>query len=105
MFFQEMETLRTKMTELEKQLTEKESQVKRIVSKSAAAALFDPSSYSLDRSNLLSDAGKGSDRVLPQIAGFQQSPAEMLQSLHWAHERVRRLQVHILTYNKYFVLL
>lgn len=85
--------LRNRVIEMEKQLSEKETQVKRIVSKSAAAALFDPSSYSLDRATVLGDSDKGSDQTIPRITGFQQTPGEMLQSLHLAQERVRRLQV------------
>lgn len=85
--------LRNRVAEMEKQLSEKETQVKRIVSKSAAAALFDPSSYSLDRAAVLADSDKGGDQTIPRITGFQQTPGEMLQSLHLAQERVRRLQV------------
>lgn len=78
--------------DLEKQLSEKDKQVKRIVRKSDASALLDPSSYGFgsDRTNLFD--GQASGRV-PQISGFNQTPSEMLQSLHCAHERVRHLQV------------
>lgn len=89
-----MEDLSQKIVDLEKQLTEKDKQVKRIVRKSDASALLDPSSYAFgsDRTNFMGE-GHANGRNIPQISGFQQTPAEMLQSLHWAHEKVRRLQV------------
>lgn len=87
-----MEDLAQTIADLEKKLAEKDKQVKRIVRKSDASALLDPSSYAFgsDRTNLM---GNGHQGRVPQISGFQQTPSEMLQSLHWAHEKVRHLQV------------
>jgi hypothetical protein len=86
---QELKDLHSKLDVMEKQLLEKDAQVKRAATK---AAFLDPA-------GLVTGGDRNGMEVktegnIPQISGFQQTPAEMLQSLHWAQERARRLQVN-----------
>lgn len=92
-----MEALSQQIADLEKKLAEKNKQAKRIVSKPDAFVPLDPlnNAFGSDRTNSTSNGQQGH---VPQITGFQQTSVEMLQSLQWAHEKIRQLQVSNLAF-------